>query len=324
MKWDQRARVVSALCKEIKSGKLRYDHKFQRRANVWNNKQKSLLIDSIIRGIPIDPIKRTKDDSNTTKIIDGIQRMSTIYSFINNEFKLSADLKPITIDDVTYEIASKKYSDLEPELKESINQLEVVVLTVSECTDTEERIMFQRWNNGSSLTSIQLRNSMESDEVIDAIYELISMPFFEKIMTKAMLKSEVDKESIRQTFMLISLNEDETCNFTKKSMDDFIKEYKIDENIINTLKRVLTILNDSFADEKKVKIARTSIAFILYAGYRAITEQKSTENYVNKIKEFINNYDENEEYKSSLVGGTTKTNSVMARLEYFNNIVDLL
>lgn len=324
MKWDQRARVVASLCKEIKTGNMRYDHKFQRRANIWNNKQKSLLIDSILRSIPIDPIKRSKDETNTTKITDGIQRMSTIYSFINDGFKLSSDLEPVVINDITYEIASKKYTELDSELQDMISQLEIIVLTFSECTDAEERMMFQRWNNGSSLTSIQLRNSMESDEVINSIYELISMPFFDKFMTKAMLKSEVDKEAIRQAFMLISLKENETCNFTKKSMDDFIKSYQIDEGIVSHLKEVLTILDKAFADEKKIKIARTSIAFILYAGYRTITENKSTEKFIEKIKEFIAGYDENEKYKESLAGGTTKANSVMARLEYFNNMLESL
>ena len=321
MKWEQRARVISSLCKEIKNGKMKYDHKFQRRTDIWKVTQKSLLIDSIIRGIPIDPIKRTKSN-NITKIIDGIQRMSTIYSFINDEFSLSNDCNPVEIDGVTYEIAGKKFKDLDPDVQDKITQLEITVITFHDCSDSEERTMFQRWNNGTPLNGAHLRNSMESDDVINAIYELISMPFFEKVMTKAMLKNDVDKDAIRQTFMLISLKSDDSCNFTKKSMNNFISNYRSDSEITSTIKKVLVLLDDAFVDRKKVKIARTSLPFILFSGYKVIHEGRDTTDYINKVKNFLETYDDNAEYKKYLVGGTTNTENVMGRLNYFYNFIN--
>lgn len=321
MKWEQRARVISSLCKEIKNGKMKYDHKFQRRTDIWKVSQKSLLIDSIIRGIPIDPIKRTKSD-NITKIIDGIQRMSTIYSFTNNEFSLSNDCAPVDIDGVTYEIAGKKFKDLESDVQDKITQLEITVITFYDCLDSEERTMFQRWNNGTPLNGAQLRNSMESDDVINTIYELISMPFFEKVMTKVMLKNDVDKDAIRQTFMLISLKPGDTCNFTKKAMNTFISNYNSKEEVTSTLKEVLILLDEAYAEHKKVKIARTVLPFILFAGYKVIHDNKDTSDYVAKVKNFLETYDDNTEYKKYLVGGTTNTENVMGRLNYFYDFID--
>lgn len=59
---------------------------------VWTLEQKRELIYSIFKGIQIAPISviQYKDNSNKTiyKIIDGKQRLSTILSFVKNEFSI--------------------------------------------------------------------------------------------------------------------------------------------------------------------------------------------------------------------------------------------
>lgn len=40
--------------KDINKGKYSMKHKFQRQENQWSNRQKSLLIDSMLRPYPID------------------------------------------------------------------------------------------------------------------------------------------------------------------------------------------------------------------------------------------------------------------------------
>jgi uncharacterized protein with ParB-like and HNH nuclease domain len=66
---------------------------FQRRA-VWNEKAKSYLIDTILRGKPIPKIFMRQKINASTKssireVVDGQQRLRTILSFINDGFKVS-------------------------------------------------------------------------------------------------------------------------------------------------------------------------------------------------------------------------------------------
>ena len=92
---------ISQLVTMTKNGTFKFDNIVQR-SYVWERKRKSLFIHSIILGIPILEIyaKRSPenpDDKNTKKIydvLDGKQRLLTLKSFFNNEFKL-AELKPI-------------------------------------------------------------------------------------------------------------------------------------------------------------------------------------------------------------------------------------
>ena len=42
-------------------------------------------------------------------VLDGKQRMTTVFSFINGEYSLSEELSAVEIDGITYEIASKYF-----------------------------------------------------------------------------------------------------------------------------------------------------------------------------------------------------------------------
>ena len=58
------------------------------RGLVWKTKQKSELIESILMGIPLPLIYVKEDEKGVYLIVDGKQRLSTLFSFINNEFAL--------------------------------------------------------------------------------------------------------------------------------------------------------------------------------------------------------------------------------------------
>ena len=60
---------------------------FQRN-QVWDIERKSLLIESIMLRIPIPAFYLQEDMKGNKLVIDGLQRLSTIYSFMNNEFCL--------------------------------------------------------------------------------------------------------------------------------------------------------------------------------------------------------------------------------------------
>ena len=88
------------LLQDVKDGVLNVDYLLQRDAEQWKNKDKSLLIDSVLRGIVIKPItvmqKGTGDEAERF-LTDGKQRVTTLAQFKNGEFKLSKSIKSITI-----------------------------------------------------------------------------------------------------------------------------------------------------------------------------------------------------------------------------------
>ena len=60
---------------------------------MWSKKQKSNLILSLIRGIPIPPIYLFEDKDDHHEIIDGLQRITTIINFLDGDFNIISDSK---------------------------------------------------------------------------------------------------------------------------------------------------------------------------------------------------------------------------------------
>ena len=78
--------TISDLVQWHEKGELELSPKYQRN-NVWNEKAKAYLIDTIVRGLPIPPIfmRQTVDVNTKTtnrEIIDGQQRVRAILDFV--------------------------------------------------------------------------------------------------------------------------------------------------------------------------------------------------------------------------------------------------
>lgn len=90
--FSQREYSIRELFDSYKRKETILSPKFQRRP-VWEYKAKSYLIDTILSGFPIPRIfirERTElDMSASREIIDGQQRLKTIFDFINDGFRIS-------------------------------------------------------------------------------------------------------------------------------------------------------------------------------------------------------------------------------------------
>ena len=79
--------IIKDIYDMMKQGKL-ITPPYQRNF-VWNTKQQALLSDSILKGHYIGQMLLAKSEkSDYYNIIDGQQRIKTIYFFIENGFKL--------------------------------------------------------------------------------------------------------------------------------------------------------------------------------------------------------------------------------------------
>ena len=83
-------------------------------------------------------------------------------------------------------------------------------------------------------------------------------------------------------------------------------------NILNMLDRRI---------DDKIKIKTTSIPMILYAAYQIDQEGKDFDEFYKVVQNFVNTYDDNEDYKQYSSGGTTSPNSVNGRFNYWKNII---
>lgn len=324
MDFTCKTRAVSSFTKEIEKKKYNMKHKLQRKEGQWNNIQKGELIDSLLRSYPIDPIRCEVKDDGIFYVFDGVQRSTNIFGYINDEYKLPKTLKPVILDGIEYEIAGKKFSQLDEVVKDKIKASEIQVYLFTGCTDEDIREMFRRQNNGKSLSNTQKRTSIESDELSEVIFSLASHPFFEKILSATQMKRDISRDIIREVLMLTETNtENDFTSFKSKDIDNFVIWYanNIDHVKVDLIKQSLDKLDETF---EELKTPVTSIPMIIFSGYCVLKDNKDFEKFVEIINSFVENYENNEEYKQYCQGGTTGQQNVRGRLDYWNSIVETM
>lgn len=321
MKVSSGNKPVQTLTNKINRGNIILKHRLQRREGVWSKSAKSLLIDSLLRGYIVNPIHTISEDTKQY-VIDGVQRLSTIFDFVNDKFSLSKDLELIEIEDVIYEIAGKKFSKLDEPVRDELMSSQIQVYEITEYTDKDVREMFSRLNSGKNLNTIQKMTPIMSDALCDAVFDITSHPFFEKVMTEAQLKSSVDQSVVLEILMLSEMSTDyDLVSFGRKDKERFIEYYndKVNTEKIDLIKQGLDKLDGAF--DENIKIPKTSLSFICYVLFKTIKYKKSVSKAIEIIKDFLDTYDSNEEYKSFIVQGTSSSESVKSRLSYWKEIV---
>lgn len=321
MNISSKNKPVQTIFNQIKRGNIVLTHKLQRREGAWNKQQKSLLIDSLLRGYAVNPTYTVIEDSKQS-VIDGVQRFSTLVGFMNDEFSLSKNLQPIQIGDDSFEIAGKKYSKLDEPVKDELSSAQIQVYEITEYTDKDIREMFRRLNSGKPLNTVQKMTPDMSDELCAAVSNMIEHPFFEKVLTGAQLKSSVDMAIALEVLMLSEMsNEYDFGSFSRADREKFIQYYN---DKVNADKNTIIIQSLNKLDEvfdEDVKIPKTSISMIIYGMYRILKDKKSTEKYIAAVKDFLEKYDNNEAYIKFTKEGTANAENVKGRLDYFRNMV---
>ena len=122
--------------------KLLLNPEYQREA-VWGNYQKQLLIDSLLRDIDIPKLYfrvRAKDSKGSSKeyeVVDGQQRLRSIFEFFNNDFALSEDSDDLDghkIANCTYEqLPMDLQIDFQNKTLDVVELIEYGMMTLRRC-----------------------------------------------------------------------------------------------------------------------------------------------------------------------------------------------
>lgn len=305
MEYSQRTRTVNSILKEISKEKINFNHKVQRKSNQWNKSQKSCLIATILEGnLPIPPIHVSKEN-DILWVIDGKQRLSTIYSYVNDEFKLDKNTQPIVFHGEEYEISKKKYSQLPEELQQRIKDAEIHQITYDGASEKDIDKIFMALNNGTPLTNDQKLRAMLSNAVISAIDYVLESPFFEKVnITEGQKRKGEELTIILEAAML--LNNYDFSNFSGKEIAKFAIQCT-EEDIIKLRENCDRL--DKIVDGKEKYLKKLHLPMIIASA--------KSRGFEDKLNSFLSDFENLEEYKQYCKTGTTKKENVMGRWEYF-------
>lgn len=144
---------------------------YQRDADQWDERKKSLFIESILNNLTIPGFFFSEIEDGKTEVVDGQQRLETIKSFKNDEFKLSIS------DNINYlvpnctEYAGKRYSELRNVLKNIFDDYSLSIIFIPSDLDLDIKLeIFRRINEGGTpLTAHDIRLSYFNSRSVYAI-----------------------------------------------------------------------------------------------------------------------------------------------------------
>ena len=81
-------RSLAELHRWYRSGRLIIDPEWQR-SYVWDNKRASKLVESFLMEIPIPVVYLSKTDDGKYEVIDGVQRLTSVFNFFDCHLTLN-------------------------------------------------------------------------------------------------------------------------------------------------------------------------------------------------------------------------------------------
>jgi len=260
---------IGELMSLYKEGELDIHPEFQRLFR-WSSKQKSKLIESIMLGIPVPSIFVSQREDGVWDVVDGLQRLSTIFEFVGILKDADNNLVPASKMEATqylpdlkskvWESAENPENAFDPSQKLAFKREKIDVKIVKKESDSNVKFeLFQRLNTlGSKLSDQEVRNCllvMIDKKFYDWLKELSANEFFlntvslaERLMdeqynmelaSRFVILSYIDVSEVKGindfsefiTEKIVAIAKDE--KFDKKTMEErFVKTFKlIDETI---------------------------------------------------------------------------------------------
>ncbi len=267
------------------------DPPYQRLA-IWDESQQRLFIDSILNGFDIPKLYFYQIPPNPSKpskyryaVIDGKQRMFSLWRFIENDLRLAKGF--VFYDDVAIRAGGASYDDLManfPRLRARFDSFDLPVTVVQ--TDDENFIddLFSRLNVQESLSAGERRNALGGP--LPFIIQKIGLhPFF----THSIRITNKRRQHFDLAAKFLYLTRVNAIESTKKKiLDDFVTTFRkyrdakapqASDKELQSLQSKTTIILDGMKSffESKDSLLGSQGRIILYFHISRICQQLNKE-----------------------------------------------
>ena len=216
------------IAKMVEKETINFDNVVQR-SFVWEKHRMSELIWSIIMGYPIPPIfsERGGNENDKVKVysvLDGQQRCTTIYRFLNDEFALT-ELKPIPYVDEDgneweMDISGMKFSELDEELQDIIRDATITVKYFDNLEQYQKAEMFRRLNNGKALSAKS--KTLASAKHIEELLDVGSHELFNEMLTDKARANKNQAVIVVKSWIMLN-KEVEDISFASRDLNPLIE-----------------------------------------------------------------------------------------------------
>ena len=269
----------------IENGDIDFTPDFQRNF-VWNSIQKSKLIESLLLRIPLPIFYFAEDKEGRLTIVDGLQRLTTIKEFMNNEF-------PLNYLEYLNEGVRGRYYKSNPEKKQvgidakyyrwfNMSQFAVNVIDPSSPYKVKYDI-FRRINTGGRpLNNQEIRNCLSSKKLRALLLDMTALDVFKEATNGSVKNTRMADREVALRF--ISFYDAYKKDATLKTSYDGYMEYFLDtttEDYFNVTEDRSRSLLELFENAMKN-------AVLLFGGRNAFRKLKYENGVVDSWKQLFN------------------------------------
>ena len=243
--------------------------KFQRLFR-WSSYQKTRFIESIMLNIPIPPIFVSQNENGIWDVVDGVQRLSTIFQFVGRlkdendnlveGLTLEGTKSIPELEGICWESSNDASKSLPKDLKLDFKRAKIVVNIVKKESDASAKYeLFQRLNTGGSkLSEQEVRNClmiMSNPDFYDFVYHLSNNDLFIKttplsnrmveeqyrmeLLIRYLIAVNCDVSTAKRDFSdLAPFLDDKTLELCNSEHFDYEEQNKIFTMVLTTLSRL--------------------------------------------------------------------------------------
>jgi len=286
------------------------------RSSVWKPEQRQMLIDSILREIDMPKIylRELKDGDFKYEIIDGQQRMQTIWAFLNNKLALNGEAEGILIKEKLYDVDEKRYEELDSEVKiERIHKYTIDVVIIYDASEDEIADLFYRLNNGTPLSPAEVRNSMPGEMKL-TIKEIAKHSFFSKA---SFTNRRFAYDQVCAQMMMLELNNG-LVDTRDRMLSKMYKDYNrsVPKSIVENLKATFDTLNKIFPERSRLLNRAQTINLYLLISYLLKTTKIPKDSYAKILDWYLQTEltrQKDKEYKLYMTSSANSRDAIEGR-----------
>ncbi|MGQ2984357.1 DUF262 domain-containing protein [Flavobacterium sp.] len=206
----------------IRGGDIDLSPDFQRNL-VWNNLRKSRLIESILLRIPLPMFYFAQDDEGKISVVDGLQRLSTIREYMDNQFALS-NLEYLE-DKCRGRFFKHENPDkaLEAKYVRWFNMTQITVNVIDPSSPFKLKYdIFRRINTGGQpLNAQEIRNCLASIDLRSALKTMSNLESYKRATGWSVKDVRMEAQELALRFILFSrkYKSDNTLNNYSGNID---------------------------------------------------------------------------------------------------------
>ena len=315
------------------------------RKYVWTKEEASRFIDSVLLGLPVPSIFLAKEPDETMLIIDGFQRIMTVFDFVNGVFSGDGRLFKLTnTENINIHWRGKSFEELTVEEKRRIKNTTIHAIIFEQKhpkNDTGMFQIFERINTGGrTLKPQEIRNCVYQGSYNDLLFRLNKNEKWRMIIGSENEDPRMaDLELILRFFAMSNLiyrpesknNQINLAKYLNNYMGDNCKAdeeeiKKMEKSFIEMIDACSTVFGiDSFKNlkkdasgfSKKINPAifdaiSVSTSFVLCKG-----AFDKNNNYKDKYIELLNN----PEFQNITSHRTTNVNNIISRINMATKMI---